>query len=159
MGSQSTTHFAYIAGFLDGDGSLMLQVKKRKDGKLGHRFMFTICFYQDSRHEQPLIWIQEKLKIGYISRRNDGMTELRVNGFKQVAKILKKLLPYIRFKKIQAKAIHKAAILLSEKSELNLTRKDKKHLVDLILSVQQQNYITRRKKTKDELYEVLGLTP
>ena len=30
---------AYIAGFLDGDGSLMLQIKKRKDGKIGIRFM------------------------------------------------------------------------------------------------------------------------
>ncbi|MFY9484212.1 MAG: LAGLIDADG family homing endonuclease [Patescibacteria group bacterium] len=159
MGSQSTTHFAYIAGFLDGDGSLMLQVKKRKDGNLGHRFMVTICFYQDSRHEQPLMWIQKRIKIGYISRRNDGITELRINGFQQVARILKKLLPYIRFKKIQARAIYKAAILLSQKGELRLIPREKRYLVDLILSVQQQNYVTRRKKTKDELYEVLGLTP
>jgi len=34
VGSQSKTNLAYIAGFLDGDGSLMLQIKKRKDGKL-----------------------------------------------------------------------------------------------------------------------------
>ncbi len=50
MGSRSKTNLAYIAGFLDGDGSLMLQVKKRKDGNVGIRFMATICFYQDSRH-------------------------------------------------------------------------------------------------------------
>ncbi len=43
VGSRSKTDLAYIAGFLDGDGSLMLQLKKRKDTKLGWRFMCTIC--------------------------------------------------------------------------------------------------------------------
>ena len=37
---------------------LMLQIKKRKDGKSKIRFMLTICFYQDTRHEKPLYWIQ-----------------------------------------------------------------------------------------------------
>ena len=48
MGSRSNIYLAYIAGFLDGDGSLMLQIKKRKDGNRSKfRFMPTICFYQD----------------------------------------------------------------------------------------------------------------
>ena len=88
MGSRSNLELAYIAGFLDGDGSLMLQIKKRKDGNIGIRFMHTICFYQDTRHEKELYWIRKVLDIGYLSRRNDGMTELRINGFKQVKKIL-----------------------------------------------------------------------
>jgi len=29
VGSQSKVHLAYIAGFLDGDGSLMLQIKPK----------------------------------------------------------------------------------------------------------------------------------
>ena len=90
MGSQSKISLSYIAGFLDGDGSLMLQIKKRKDGKLKRRFMCTICFYQDSRHEKSLYWIRKVLGIGYVSRRNDGMTELRINGFKQTKEILEK---------------------------------------------------------------------
>jgi len=63
-------NLAYIAGFLDGDGSIMLQVKKRSDTTRGWRIMATICFYQDSRHSEPLNWIKEQLKIGYISKRN-----------------------------------------------------------------------------------------
>jgi hypothetical protein len=44
VGSRSKITLAYIAGFLDGDGSLMLQIKKRKDGtKSSIRFMPTIC--------------------------------------------------------------------------------------------------------------------
>ena len=73
MGSRLETDSAYIAGFLDGDGSLMFQVKSRADTKRGVRFMATICLYQDTRHEKPLHWIRERLGIGYIFRRNDGM--------------------------------------------------------------------------------------
>ena len=159
MGSQSKIDLAYIAGFLDGDGSLMLQIKKRKDSNTGIRFMLTICFYQDTRHEKPLYWIRDILGIGYISRRNDGMTELRINGFKQIRSIIKNLLPYIRFKKYQAEALYKAADILSKGNISKLNKNKFKKLVDLILIIQRENYITKKKKTKEELYRILGLTP
>ena len=54
MGSRRNIYMAYIAGFLDGDGSLMLQIKKRSDSKIGIRFMVTICLNQDTRHEKEL---------------------------------------------------------------------------------------------------------
>ena len=159
MGSQSKTALAYIAGFLDGDGSLMLQIKKRKDGRLKRRFMCTICFYQDSRHEKPLHWIQDILGIGYISRRNDGMSELRINGFEQVRNILKSLLPFLRFKKDQAHALYGAANLLERRKENHLTRSELLRIVKYILTIQGNNYVTRRKRTENELLQVLGLTP
>ncbi len=159
MGSQSKINLSYIAGFLDGDGSLMLQIKKRKDGKLKRRFMCTICFYQDRRHEKPLYWIRKNLGIGYMSRRNDGITELRINGFVQVKNIIKSLLPFLKFKKDQAKALHKAADLLSKKQNHRLSRSELLRLVKYIITIQNNNYITRRKKTKDELFKILDLTP
>ena len=159
MGSQSKTDLAYIAGFLDGDGSVMLQIKKRKDGRLKKRFMCTICFYQDTRHERDLFWIRNKLGIGYISRRNDGMTELRVNGFRQVRDILKSLLPYIRFKKLQSKALYSASELLSSTELQRLTRQQLLRILRYILVIQNENYVTKRKKTKEELSKMLDLTP
>lgn len=156
MGSQSKINLSYIAGFLDGDGSLMLQIKRRKDGKQKIRFMATICFYQDSRHEKPLFWIKNQLGIGYISKRNDGITELRINGYKQVKSIIKKLLPFIKFKKKQANFLYKSVSILKKE---NLKEKDKMRLVNNIISIQQENYVTKRKKTKQELCKILGLTP
>ncbi len=159
MGSRSNIDLAYIAGFLDGDGSLMLQIKKRADGKNKIRFMATICFYQDTRHEKELFWIQKILGIGYISRRNDGMSELRVNGYKTVGEILKKLIPNIRFKKIQAKALFESCKILS-KTKFNMLHGEQlAKLVDLILVIQNENYITKKKKTRSELLRILGLTP
>ena len=160
VGSQLTKEErAYIAGFLDGDGSLMLQMKKRGDSKRGWRFMATICLYQDSRHDSPLTWMKRKLGIGYLSHRNDGITELRINGFKQVRDILALLIPYIRFKKAQAHAIHRACTILVQTSLNALTRTDKKCICQCLMEVQENNYMTHRKKTIRELYSLLGLTP
>ncbi|OGI31154.1 MAG: hypothetical protein A2343_02495 [Candidatus Moranbacteria bacterium RIFOXYB12_FULL_35_8] len=155
MGSCSKTDLAYIAGFLDGDGSLMMQIKRRNDnGRF--RFMLTICMYQDSRHEKTLFWMKRKFRIGYISRRNDNITELRINGYKQVERILKLLKPYIKFKKIQTKILLKSAKILQKKK---ISEKDYRILVDNIILIQSENYVTKRKKTKEELLKVLELTP
>lgn len=160
MGSRSKKlELAYIAGFLDGDGSLMLQLKKRSDSKRAIRFMATICFYQDTRHEKTLYWIKKVLGIGYISNRNDGMTELRINGYIQIRNILKSLSPYIRFKKLQTRSLLQACEILSSTKFSKLTQKQLVKLVDLILVIQGENYVTKKKKTKGELHKVLGLTP
>lgn len=159
MGSQSKIKLAYIAGFLDGDGSLMLQLKKRSDSKRAIRFMTTICFYQDTRHSKALYWVKEVLGIGYISNRNDGMTELRINGYEQIRNILKNLLPYIQFKKLQTRALLQACEILSGTKFSKLTKKQLVKLVDLILVIQSENYVTKKKKTKTELYKILNLTP
>jgi hypothetical protein len=155
VGSLSKIKLAYIAGFLDGDGSLMMQIKKRSDnGK--SRFMLTICFYQDSRHDKPLAWIKNFFKVGYLSKRRDNITELRINGYKQVERILKALFPYIKFKKIQAKTIIKSARIL-QKQKLNSA--DYKKLIEHILTIQSENYVTKKKKNRKELYNILGMTP
>ena len=155
MGSRSKTDLAYIAGFLDGDGSLMIQLKKRSDSKKGIRIMLTICFYQDTRHEKPLHWIKSVLGIGYLSRRNDGMSELRINGHDQVENILTDLTPFIRFKKKQAEILLDSVKLIKS----NKDEKSLKKLVNNIVALQQENYATRKKRSKSELSSLLGLTP
>src|SRR3989344_7657829 len=157
VGSRSNKlALAYIAGFLDGDGSLMIQIKKRSDSKKGRRVMLTICFYQDTRHEKPLWWIRKILGIGYLSRRNDGMTELRINGYTQVESILKKLLPFLRFKKKQAAALIDSAQLLKKG---DISEKTIRKLIKNILVVQREKYVTRKKRSEAELLSVFGLTP
>ncbi len=163
MGSRSNIakeiDWAYIAGFLDGDGSLMLQLKKRNDGATKFRFMAVICFYQDTRHEKTLYWIQEVFGIGYLSIRNDGITELRINGYEQVRNILTMLKPYIKFKENQVTALLKACEILSSTRFNMLTEEQLREIVDQISVIQSENYGTRKKKTKEELLAMIGLTP
>ena len=159
MGSHLELQRAYIAGFLDGDGSLMLQIKKRKDSARGIRFMATICLYQDTRHEETLHWIQTVFGIGYVSHRNDGITELRVNGYRQVLTILQTLVPYIRFKRVQAKALVRACQLLAGRKFSTLTDWELRSIVDLMLTIQHENYASHRKSSQSTLLTQLGLTP
>ena len=121
--------------------------------------MATICFYQDTRHEKTLHWIRDVLGIGYVSRRTDGMSELRVNGHIQIRDILKKLQPFIRFKAVQAKSLIKATEILSSAKFRMLDKKQLFSLVELALVMQRANYVTKRKKTREELCTALGLTP
>ena len=159
VGSRPKSDVAYIAGFLDGDGSLMLQIKKRADSRIGIRFMATICFYQDSRHDKPLHWIRSVLGIGYVSHRNDGMTELRINGFESVQNVLQELLPHIRFKQKQARALLRACGLLKTAPMKKLTAQKRRRIVGYMLVIQNENYATKRKRSKNELLALLGLTP
>ncbi len=159
MGSRSSEKYAYIAGFLDGDGSVMLQIKKRSDSTRGIRLMATICFYQDTRHEKELQWIRSVLRIGYFSRRNDGMSELRVNGYQKVHTILVALQKFVRFKRVQVKAVIQACEILLSTPFKKLTVKQRNTLVELILKIQNENYVTKKKRSKEELNALLGLTP
>ena len=152
---------AYISGFLDGDGSIMVQVKKTRDRKSGWRLMFTICFYQDSRHEKPLFWIQKKLDIGYISRRNDGMTELRINGYRRTKEILEALHPYIKFKKKQVKYVLKILSILEPYKGLSrLKKNDRVAIAKAILAARQETYQSgskRMEKLKADLKKIVEM--
>ncbi len=86
------------------------------------------------------------------------MTELRINGYRQVLDILESLLPFLKFKKKQAQAIISSARLLLEEGIRDKAAIRKK-LVDNILIVQSENYATRKKRSKQELRKILGLTP
>ena len=133
----------------------MMQIKKRNDNDKA-RFMLTICMYQDTRHEKPLLWMRKKLENGYISRRKDNITELRINGYKQTERILKLLKPFVKFKSIQTEMLLKSAKILQKKK---ISSGDYKKLVDYIIRIQSENYVTKKKRSKEELLKVLGLTP
>ncbi len=159
MGSRLNLNYAYIAGFLDGDGSLMLQLKLRADSVQGIRFMATICFYQDTRHEHPLQWMQKVLGCGYLSRRRDGMTELRINGYAKVQHVLLLLTPYLRFKKAQAAALISACTLLEKKFIRDMKPTELQKLVDLMFEIKAQNYKSKSAISKNDVLKRLGLTP
>lgn len=138
---------------------MMLQVKQRNDTSRGVRFMATLCFYQDTRHAISLMWMREILGIGYISSRKDGMTELRINGFASVRRVLTLLRPYIRFKTIQADALLRACLILESKKIRELCEVELRELVDLIFVIKEQNYKSSQTLTKEVLLTRLNLTP
>lgn len=159
INTSKASDWAYIAGFFDGDGSLMIQIKNRHKTKRGWRIMFTICFYQDIRHKEPLLWMQKIFGIGYLHDRNDGITELRINGYNQVQQILKELKPYIKFKKKQVTISLKMLELLKEKPFLSLSHYQKNKLADWFNQVRNANYkSTNRKFSATQIKQLLTNT-
>lgn len=136
--------FAYIAGFLDGDGSVRIQFQPRKNAKFGFRIRAQISFAQKIGSKEHLEWIRKKLGIGYIYTRSDGMNELKIEGFNQVRTILKFLSPFIHFKRLQVDLMILALDILNKNSQLKL--KDFIKIAEISDRISRKNYLTRQKK-------------
>lgn len=94
---------AYIAGFLDGDGSIFLQLIRRETYRLGYQVRASVVFYQKRENIKILNWLKHKLRVGYLRNRNDGLSEYTIVGLKKVQKILQEIEPYLILKRKQAK--------------------------------------------------------
>jgi intein-encoded DNA endonuclease-like protein len=93
------TILAYIAGFLDGDGSIFFQLIRKKDYCLGFQIRASIAFYQKTENEEILLWLKETFSSGYIRRRKTGVSDYTIVESKEVRRILELLQPYVRLKK------------------------------------------------------------
>ncbi len=144
VGRLSKVNLAYIAGFLDGDGSIMLQLHRREAGKEVFRVKTVVCFYQDSRHHQDVEWIKQILDCGYIYKRNDHISELRIEGFEKVLQTLQALQPYLRFKRKQAKLM----LNLIPQLQHGLSKSE---VVAGIEKMREYNYISHNRNTLEDV--------
>jgi len=104
-----STTLAYIAGFLDGDGSIFFQIVSRPDYKLKFQIRSSIAFYQQIR---ILEWLKEIFEVGYIRHRKTGISDYTIVESKEVRRILELLKPYVKlslrfWKRIQVKKLKK----------------------------------------------------
>ena len=92
---------AYIAGFLDGDGSIFFQIVKRKDYLRRFQIRGSIAFYQKTEQSWILSWLKEQLGAGYIRHRKTGISDYTVVGSGEVKGFLLLLQPYVKLKRKQ----------------------------------------------------------
>jgi hypothetical protein len=97
------TELAYIAGFLDGDGSIFFQIIPRKDYKQKFQIRNSIAFYQKTECSEILEWLKNYFGCGYIRHRKTGMSDYTIVDSKEVYKILKLLQPFVKIKQEQVK--------------------------------------------------------
>ena len=106
-----STTLAYVAGFLDGDGSIFFQIVRRKDYRRGFQIRSSIAFYQKTECRWILRWLKKILKAGYIRHRKTGMSDYTVVEPKEVKRILLLLKPHVKLKRKQVelglRALHR----------------------------------------------------
>ena len=148
------TTLAYIAGFLDGDGSIMFQLKPRSDYAYGFQIKATLAFYQKQTNRSILDWLQSNLLLGAVRDRNDGISEYDVEGLEPVRHVLELLRPYVVLKRVQ---VDMALQLIGEiTSQPGPSPKDFLDWCGKVESFQTLNYTKNRKHTQDSVQAFLA---
>jgi hypothetical protein len=133
---------AYIAGFLDGDGSIYVRAKPNPTYKYGFQVAPYIVLFQSGKGKENFLKVCNLIGSGYIRERNDGILEYIINKIDDVKEFLKAIYPYIILKKKQIKLmLH--IIELKKKIKSN---GDFKALLELIDSYRELNYSKKRIK-------------
>ncbi len=93
---------AWLAGFIDADGSINAQIIRREDYILKYQVRVTLTIFQSTKRHYLLLNIQKLLGKGTVRKRNDGMSEFCIVGEKQLKESLECILPYLELKRSQA---------------------------------------------------------
>ena len=94
----------YVAGFIDGDGSLMAQIVPGKGYKYGHTIRLTVALYQKTKRHWFLKQMEKDLG-GNLYKKTNDMSVLEITGHTPVKTLLTALRPFLRIKKNQAKLV------------------------------------------------------
>jgi len=142
---------AYVAGFLDGDGSIYVRLKPNRDYRFKFQVSPAIVFYQAKKEKNHLIWLQGILKKGYLRERNDGIVEYIIGDVSSIKSLIQDIFPYLRLKKQQAKLMLK---VLDYKEKVRTAREFVK-LAELIDCFQELNYSKKRTQNAKKVRKVL----
>lgn len=96
----------YIAGFLDGDGSIFAQLVRGTDLKYKNRIRVSIGFYQNKRYSWFLTGLQKDLKCGSIrKKKSENVVEYVITATEPVKDLLLQIKDCLVLKKKQANLV------------------------------------------------------
>lgn len=147
MNVLAKTNAAYIAGFLDGDGSINVRLKPNKAYRFGFQIAPNIVFYQSEKGINVLQRLMKMIGGGKIRLRNDGIAEYTIGDAATMKALINRIKPYLILKKEQASLL----VLILKRKENATTKEKFLEVVKLIDSYREVNY---SKKGKNDFNSV-----
>ncbi len=142
LSNLSSTQKAYIAGFLDGDGSIYVRMKPNATYRYGFQIAPHIVLFQSVKDKNNFGKVCSLIGLGYTRERNDGIMEYIIGREDAISAFLKSVSPYLILKKEQANLMIK--ILNAKARVKNIS--DFRALADLIDRFRDLNYSKKRKR-------------
>ena len=133
---------AYLAGFLDGDGSIYVRLKPNPSYRYGFQIAPYIVLFQSQKEQKKFKKLCSLINLGYLRVRNDGILEYTINKVDSLRKFLQMIKPFLILKKEQANLMLK----ILNKKEIVKNKRDFIRLAALIDCFRNLNYSKKRKK-------------
>ncbi|MDE2144574.1 MAG: hypothetical protein KGJ01_01245 [Patescibacteria group bacterium] len=133
---------AYIAGFLDGDGSIYARAKPNPTYRYGFQIALYIVLFQSTKDGKQFNKLCTAIGYGKIRERNDGMLECVINKINDIKEFLGCVRSFVVLKKRQVELMLK----IIESKERVKNKRDFQLLLDLIDSYRDLNYSKLRIK-------------
>lgn len=137
----SKTKRAYLAGFLDGDGSIYVQLKSNKTYKFGFQIAPYIVLFQSQKDQRNFEQLYSMINLGYMRIRKDGILEYIIGRQENIIKFVNLVEPFVILKKLQIVLLKKIIVAKSKVEN----KKDFQALAKLIDTFRELNYSKNRK--------------
>jgi len=138
----SSTQKSYLAGFLDGDGSIYVRLKPNDTYKYGFQVSPYIIFFQSSKEQKNFERLCSLIGFGYMRKRKDGIMEFTIGRKEDIRKFLSMVKPYVVLKRRQVSLMEE---ILKFKDTVK-NKNDFEKLMELIDSFREINYSKKRIK-------------
>jgi hypothetical protein len=102
---------SYLAGFLDGDGSIHFQLVRQREYRYGYYIRASVSFSQSTSARTGPEYIQQLVGGGYLRDRGTGMSDLVITRRTLILSLLASVEPYVVFKR---RHVHRAQWLLPQ---------------------------------------------
>ncbi len=94
---------SYLAGFLDGDGSIHFQFVRQKGYRFGFYIRASLSLSQCTSEREHLEHLQKVIGGGYVRDRGTGMSDLVITSRPLLIEILERVEPYVLVKREQVR--------------------------------------------------------
>ena len=140
--SLSSIKKAYIAGFLDGDGSIYVRAKPNSTYRYGFQVAPYIVLFQSAKDKENFEAMCKMIGYGRMRERKDGILEYVINKIDDIIDFLNCVKPFSILKKKQIELMLK---IIESKQKVE-KEEDFKSLLNLVDSYRELNYSKKRKK-------------